>query len=146
LIGANLTKAKKGKTNIVLDFNGPLGGGAGLPLGAFQLATIPKGKKPHVKPMPLASVAYDPNAHMITLKLTISGLAAGPSTLILSKQGASIVAVRGRWPTVSLVPTVMAARRASISLAADAVDAVFLTPAPVARMRGAKGEPKGGQG
>jgi len=44
-IGARVRKAKKGASQIVLDFNGPVGGGTGLPLSAFQLTTVPKGKK-----------------------------------------------------------------------------------------------------
>ena len=62
----------------------------------------------------------------------------------LSKHGASIAAVRGGRPVVSLVPTVTAARRAPVSLAASAVDAVLLTPLPVPRMRGAKADPQRG--
>jgi hypothetical protein len=129
LTGASLVQAKKGKSNIVVDFNGPLGGGAGLPLGAFQLATLPKGKK-HAKIIPLASVAYDPKAHtmMLTprgklnfnvpLKLTISGLTGGPATVLLSKHGASLAAVLAGQVGASTAPEVMVARPAAPSAAA----------------------------
>jgi hypothetical protein len=120
----------------VLGFNVPFAGGSVLPLSAFQLTTIPKGKKQHAKILPLASEAYNPNAHTVTLtprgklnfqtplKLTINGLAAGPSTVLLSKHGASIEAVRASLAGASTAPAVMAARPAALS--ADAVDALFM--------------------
>jgi hypothetical protein len=105
LTGGSVVKAKKGASQVVVDFNGPLGGGSGLPLSDFQLTTVAKGKQ-HAKTIPLASAAYDPTTDSVTLtprrkvnyntplKLTISGLVGGPSTLIFTKHGASIAAMR----------------------------------------------------
>ncbi|MFI5460131.1 MAG: hypothetical protein ACHRXM_32335 [Isosphaerales bacterium] len=135
MTGASVVKAKKGASQIVVDFNGSLDGGLGLPLSDFQLTTVAKGKK-HAKRLPIAEVAYDPTTDRVTrtprgklnfktpLKLTISGLAGGPSTLILNKHGVSIAAIGAVRAEVSVAPSVMAASPASLS--ADAVDAVFI--------------------
>jgi hypothetical protein len=105
LAGGSVVKAKKGMSQIVVTFNESRVGAAALPVGAFQLATIPKGKKARPKPIRLVSAAYNPNAHTVTLipqgklnfntplKLWISGLTEGPATLILSKHGARITVV-----------------------------------------------------
>jgi hypothetical protein len=129
-------KAKKGTSQIVVDFNGVVAGGAGLPLSAFQLTTLPKGKKAHVKTFGLKSVVYNPSTHTITitpkgklnlnqpLKLTISGLSGGPSSLILSKHGASVAVIGAGQSAVSIAPVLTAARPAAVSAAA--VDALFI--------------------
>jgi hypothetical protein len=74
-------------------------------VSAFQLATIPKGKKARPKPIRLVSASYSPNTHTVTLipqgklnfntplKLTISGLTGRPASLVLSKHGARITVV-----------------------------------------------------
>lgn len=83
-------------------------------------------------------MAYDPTAHTITLtprgklnfqtplELTISGLASGPSTVLLGKHGASLAVVGAGQVGVSTVPVVMAARPAAPSAAA--VDALLMGP------------------
>jgi hypothetical protein len=93
--GASVVKGRKGVSQVVVNFSGPLDGGSGLPLNDFQLATAGKGK--HAKVIRLARVAYDPSTDAITLtprqkldvrtplKLTVSGLAEGPFTLIVDK-------------------------------------------------------------
>jgi hypothetical protein len=105
LAGGSVVKAKKGMSQIVVTFNEARVGAAALPVSAFQLATIPKGKKARPKPIRLVSASYNPNAHTVTLipqgklnfntplKLWISGLSEGPATLILSKHGARITVV-----------------------------------------------------
>jgi hypothetical protein len=135
LTGASVVKAKKGASQIVVDFNDPLGGGLGLTLSDFQLTTVAKGRK-HAKMIPLASVAYNPATDSVTLtprrklnystplKLTISGLAGGPSTLVLTKHGASVAAIMTGQAGVNTVPSVVVANPASLS--ADAVDVVFI--------------------
>jgi hypothetical protein len=94
--GASLAKARKGVSQIVVSFSGPLDGGSGLPLSDFQLATAGKGK--HATVVRLARVAYDPSTDAVTLtprkkldirtplKLTVSGLAGGPFTLIVDNR------------------------------------------------------------
>ena len=85
--GANLVKARKGVSQIVVSFSGPLYGGSGLPVSDFQLST---GKGKHAKSIRLAAVAYDPSTDAITLtprkkldvrtslRLTVSGLGGRP--------------------------------------------------------------------
>ena len=90
-------QSEESASQVVVDFSGPLGGGSGLPLSDFQLTTVAKGKK-HAKVIPLAGVAYDPTFDTVTLtlrrrlnvrtplRLTVSGLGGGSSTLILDKR------------------------------------------------------------
>ncbi len=92
--GASVVHAKRGVAQIVVSFSGPLDGGSGLPVSDFQLATAGNGK--HAKVIRLAGVAYDLSSNTITLtlrkkldvrtplKLTVSGLAGGPFTLIVA--------------------------------------------------------------
>jgi hypothetical protein len=93
--GASVVKARKGVSQIVVSFNGPLDGGSGLPLSDFQLTT---GKGKHTKAIRLAGAAYDASTDAVALtfrkkldvrtplKLTVSGLAEGAVTLIVDKQ------------------------------------------------------------
>ena len=101
--GASLVTPKKGASQIVVAFQGPLGGGSGLPVSDFRLTTVPKGKK-HAKVIPLASASFNGATDTVTLtprgkrklkaplELTISGLPGGTSTLILDKRGSTIAA------------------------------------------------------
>jgi hypothetical protein len=93
--GASVVRARKGVSQIVVNFSGPLDGGSGLPLSDFKLAT---GKGKHAKAIRLAAAAYDPSTDVVALtprkklnvrtplKLTVSGLAEGPVTLIVNKR------------------------------------------------------------
>jgi hypothetical protein len=92
--GASVVKARKGVSQIVVAFDAPLNGGSGLPVSDFKLTTG-KGKHPTV--IRLAAAAYDASTDAVALtlrkklkvrtplKLTISGLADGPMTLIVDK-------------------------------------------------------------
>jgi hypothetical protein len=105
LNGGSVVNAKKGASDVVVDFSGPLSGGNGLPLGDFRLTTVAKGRK-HAKVIPLASAAYDAATDTITLvprrkqklklplELTVSGLAGGSYSMEIDTRGTSIASVR----------------------------------------------------
>jgi hypothetical protein len=98
LTGGNLVPAKRGASQIVVDFIGPLGDGSGLPVSDFRLTTVPKGRR-HAEVIPLKTATYDGVSDTMTLvprrkqklklplELTVSGLAGGPYTLGIDTRG-----------------------------------------------------------
>jgi hypothetical protein len=132
--GATVERPKHGATQIIVQLNGTLDQGTGLLLSDFHLTTIAKGKN-HAKTIPLARAAYDPTTDAVVLtprrklnlnsplKLTISGLTAAPSTLILTKHGTTVAAARTGQVQANIARPMLPANTASLS--ADTVDAVF---------------------
>jgi hypothetical protein len=95
VVGATVVRPKHAAAQIVVQFSGTVNGGSGLPLSDFRLAANIKGKE-HVKAIHLAGATYDLDTDAIILsvrrkltvktplRLTISGLAENPLTLVLA--------------------------------------------------------------